>query len=217
MKHASNLFQLEALIFGCAGFLNKQHEDKHPQQLQNEFEFLKVKYRLSELDTVIWKFLRLRPSNFPTVRLWQFAMLIHKCPELFSSPEQFTTIEKLQAAVSFPHEGYWRKKYKFGDPDIKNLNGIGKTSLENILINTIAPFLFFYGKQSGKDVLIEAAITCFDKVPLEDNHKTRHFTRAGLKLKSSGESQGLIHLFDNYCKTRSCLKCSIASALLTNR
>lgn len=217
LKHSGNLFQLEALIYGCAGFLNRSYKTKYLQQLQNEFEFLKNKYKLKEQDISIWKFLRLRPANFPTVRLWQFAMVIHKCPELFTSPEKFNTAEILSKAISYPHEGYFAEHYKLDGPPVKKLKGIGKNSIENIIINTMAPFLFFYGQQTGKDKFIEAAVECFENLPFEDNLKTRHFVKAGLQFENAAESQGIIQLFDNYCKNMRCLDCGIASQLLLNR
>ncbi len=214
IKHSSNLFQLEALVYGCAGFLNKSYKTKYLQQLQNEFEFLKNKYKLKELDGSLWKFLRLRPANFPSVRLWQFAMVIHKCPDLFTNPEKFNTVELLNKAISHKHDGYFSKHYKLDGPEVRALKGIGKNSIENIIINTMAPFLFFYGQQTGKDKFIDAAVECFENLPFEDNVKTRHFVKAGLKFKTAAESQGLITLFDNYCKNTRCLDCGIASHLL---
>jgi hypothetical protein len=217
LKHSSNLLQLEALLYGTAGFLNKSYKSKYVQQLQNEFEFLKNKYKLKELDLSVWKFLRLRPANFPTVRLWQFAMLIHKCSELFRNPEKFNSVETLSKAIAHPHEGYWSNHYKIDGDEVRTLKGLGKTSIENIIINTMAPFLFFYGQQTGKDKFIEAAVECFENLPFEDNVKTRHFTKAGLKFKTAAESQGLITLFDNYCKNTRCLDCGIASNLLLTK
>jgi len=214
LKHSSNLFQLEALYYGCAGFLNKSYKNKYLQQLQNEFEFLKSKYKLIELDSSLWKFLRLRPANFPSVRLWQFAMLIHKCPELFRNPEQFNSTETLNKTISHQHAGYWSNHYKLGGPEVRMIKGIGKNSVENLMVNTMAPFLFFYGKQTANDRLVEAAFECYEELPFEDNVKTRHFTRAGLKFKTAAESQGIIQLFDNYCKNTRCLDCGIASNLL---
>lgn len=217
LKHSSNLLQLEALLYGTAGFLNKSYKSKYIQQLQNEYEFLKNKYKLKELDISLWKFLRLRPANFPTVRLWQFAMLIHKCPEFFRNPELFNTVESLNKAISFKHEGYWSNHYKIDGAEVGPLKGIGKSSVENIIINTMAPFLFFYGQQTGKDNFIEAAVACFEQLPFEDNVKTRQFTKAGLKFETAAQSQALITLFDNYCKNSRCLDCGIASNLLLTK
>lgn len=217
LKHSSNLFQLEALLYGSAGFLSKSYKAKYLQQLQNEYEFLKGKYKLKELDASIWKFLRLRPANFPTVRLWQFAMVIHKCPELFSLPENYNSIETLNRAISFPHTGYFSDHYKLDGPSVSKIKGIGKSSTENIILNTVAPFLFFYGQQTGQQKYIDAAVECYEKLPFEDNVKTRRFTKAGLKFKNAAESQAIIQLFDNYCKNIRCLNCGVASHLLINR
>ncbi|HWY10466.1 MAG TPA: DUF2851 family protein [Bacteroidia bacterium] len=217
LKHSANSFQLEGLLYGVAGFLSKSYKNKYLQQLQNEFEFLKNKYKLVELDVSLWKMLRLMPANFPTVRIWQFAMLIHKCPELFSSPEKFNTVETLSKAITFKHEGYWGDHYIFDGKSVKNVKAIGRNSIQNLITNTFAPFLFFYGKKTGNDKLIDAAAECFHQLPFEDNHKTRHFVKAGLKFETSAESQGLINLFDNYCKNKLCLQCGVASNLLLNR
>lgn len=217
LKHSENLLQVEALLYGCAGFLSNSYKDKYIRQLQNEFEFLKTKYKLKELDSKVWKFMRLRPANFPTVRLWQFAMVVHKGSEFFKNPQHFNSINTLTTILSYPHEGYWKYHYKFDGPEVRPLNGLGKTSLENILINTLAPFLFFYGQQTGNEKFTEAALLCFEQLAFEDNVKTRYFTAAGLEFNTSGESQGLIHLFDNYCKNTRCLHCGIASGLLLGK
>lgn len=214
LKHSSNLFQLEALVYGCAGFLNNTYKEKYVQQLQNEFEFLKNKYKLKELEVDLWKFLRLRPANFPTVRLWQFSMVIHKCPELFRNPENYNSVDTLHKAISHQDEGYFSEHYKLDGPKVPTIKGIGKNSIENIIINTMAPFLFFYGQQTGKEEFIEAAVECFEYLPFEDNIKTRNFIKAGLKFRNAGESQGIIQLFDTYCKNSRCLECGVATNLL---
>lgn len=216
LKHANNLFQLEALLFGCAGMLEKSYKEKYLQQLQNEFEFLKHKYNLRTLKPESWKFMRLRPANFPSVRLWQFAKVIHHNSDLFNNPEKYNTISALTAALRHAPDNYWKTHYNPGGKEQKEIGVMGKNSIENIMINTIAPYLFFYAKQTGKDTDLSNALMCFDEIPFETNIKTRHFIKAGLKLKTSGESQALIQLFDNYCKTKRCLSCGIAAQLLTN-
>lgn len=217
LKHSANLFQLEALYYGCAGFLNRAYKSKYLQQLQNEFEFFKNKYKLIELDSSVWKFLRLRPANFPTVRLWQFATAIHKCPDLFKNPENYNTVESLLQAFSYTHDGYFSNHYKLDGQEVRTIKGIGKKSVENLIVNTMAPFLFFYGKQTANDRMIESAFECYEELPFEDNVKTRHFTKTGLKFKTASESQGIIQLFDNYCKNTRCLDCGIASNLLFHK
>lgn len=214
LKHSNNLFQLEALLFGTAGLLDKSYKDKYLQQLQNEFEFLKSKYGIIPLNTGVWKFMRMRPANFPSVRMWQMAKLIHHSSNLFSEPQNFNHLNKLGKALQFEPEGYWQTHYNPGGKVQEKIGAMGMQSVENILINTIAPFLFFYGKQSAKEHFTQSALDCFEGTKFESNIKTRHFVKEGLKFKTSGESQALIHLFDNYCKNKHCLKCGIASQLL---
>lgn len=214
LKHADNLFQLEALLFGSAGLLEKSYKDKYLQQLQNEFEFLKKKYDIKPLKAESWKFMRLRPANFPSVRLWQFARVINKQTLLFSSPENYNNLKTLKVALQHAPDGYWKTHYNPGGKEQKEIGAMGDSSVENVMMNTIAPFLFFYGKQTAKDSFIAFALDCFDDLAFESNVKTRHFTKAGLKLKTAGESQALINLFDNYCKNKRCLQCGIASQLL---
>ena len=100
---------------------------------------------------------------------------------------------------------------------METVDPIGESSIHNIIINTMAPFLFFYGKQNGKDEYVSAAIEVFDTIPFEENSKTGIFTKTGLTFKAAGESQGLLNLYDNYCKEKKCLQCSVASELLRNR
>lgn len=214
LKHADNLFQLEALLFGTAGLLEKSYTDKYLQRLQNEFEFLKNKYGLVPLNPGVWKFMRMRPANFPSVRLWQMAKLIQCSPNLFSEPQQFNSIKKLSQALQHEAEGYWQNHFNPGGKPQQKIGAMGMQSVENILINTLAPFLFFYGKQSAKEHLTQAALESFEGTNFESNVKTRYFTKEGLKFSSSGESQALINLFDDYCRNKQCLKCGIASQLL---
>ncbi len=217
LKHRQTLFQLEALLLGTAGFLDETFNDKYPQQLQNEYEFLKNKYKLQPLKSHLWKYLRMMPANFPTVRLAQFAMIIHKYPELFSKPHEYTSLQKLLPAVSHPLQGYLSTHYKLDHPGVKKIGPLGKQSAENILTNTMANFLFFFGKQTGNDVYMEKALGIFDELSFENNQKTRLYSHSKLKFKTSGQSQGLIHLHDNYCVRKGCLRCSIAAELLKGK
>lgn len=216
LRHQQSLFQLEALLYGTAGFLEEQLTDDHGRQLQNEFEFLRSKLNIKPLPFNIWKFMRLRPASFPSVRLWQFASVLHHAPGLFSDPPSFASAGKLGDALSHPHPGYWRDHYRIDGPKTKPIPGMGADSVHNILINTMAPYLFFFGKQTGNEGHCEAALRCFEEIPFENNRKTRLYTAAGLKPANGGQSQALINLHDNYCVPRACLQCSVASSLLLN-
>jgi hypothetical protein len=217
LKHKENLFQLEALLYGTAGLLEETFSEKYLQGLQNEFAYLRNKYQLLPIDGGLWKFSRMRPANFPSVRLWQFATLIHHAHELFSSPGSYCKPSLLKKAISKPPANYWKDHYKPGGAKVHEVNAMGDTSIENLVINTMAPYLFFYGKQTGKDDHIEMALRSLDEISFEHNSKTAVYLEAGLQPKSAAESQALIHLYDNYCKEKQCLHCSIASEILCSK
>lgn len=212
LKHSDNLLQLEALIFGTAGLLNKEFKEKYLQLLQNEFEFLRQKYNLIPLNEGVWKFMRMRPANFPSVRMWQLAKIIMHSPDFFSQPWKYNQMNKLRIALSHQPEGYWAHHYSPGGANQKSTGVMGVQSLEGILINTLAPFLFFYGKRNGKYEF--NPIDTYEGVSFEKNIKTTVFLKCGLKLQTAGQSQALIQLYDHYCKPKKCLQCGIASHLL---
>lgn len=214
LKHSDNLLQVEALLLGTAGFLEDQFEDKYILQLQNEFEYLKHKYGLINLRKEIFKFSRLRPANFPDRRLSQFALLIHTHPLFLSSPYLFTEHNQLLKVMTLRPEGYWKNHYRLnGKANSSDLH-FGKNSMENIIINSISPFLFFYGRKNSKPDLSSAAIGLLSDCSLEENVKTRLFLVKKNVLRTAADSQGVINLYDNYCTKKNCLNCGIASSLL---
>ncbi len=214
LKHSDNLLQLEALLLGSAGLLDKQFEDKYVLQLQNEFDYLKNKYKLIPLNKEVFKFSKLRPANFPTIRLAQFAKLINANPALFMAPYNFSNYDDITLAFKINLEGYWKNHYNMdGKVTSKDL-ALGLTSVENLIINTFAPFYFFYSKRSGKEEMTELAIELLNKCDFEQNAKTKLFAEKKTSLKTAAESQATINLYDNYCSKKACLNCGIAAALL---
>lgn len=214
LKHSDNLLQLEALLLGTAGLLENQFEDKYILQLQNEFDYLKNKYRLIPLNKEIFKFSKLRPANFPTIRLAQFARLINSKPGLFIAPYNFSNYEEIVLALKISLDGYWKNHYNMdGKATLKDLT-LGLTSIENLIINTFAPFYFFYSKRTGKEEIGDLAIELLNKCDFEQNAKTKLFQDKKAVLKTAADSQATINLFDNYCAKKACLKCGVAAALL---
>lgn len=214
LKHADNLLQLEALLLGMSGLLDNHFNDIYIRNLQNEFEYLKNKYQLNPLQKELFKFSKLRPANFPNVRLAQFAMLIYVNPEIFISPQKNADYTKLMTSLKINLEGYWKNHYK---PDGKTLDknlSFGETSAENIIINTFAPFFFFYAKKLTKPEYTEATIELLNVCKFESNAKSRLFESRKSSLHNAAASQAIINLYDNYCTSRKCLKCGIAAAIL---
>lgn len=214
LKHSDNLLQLEALLLGTSGLLDDQFEDKYIQNLQNEFAYLKTKYRLTSLKKELFKFSRLRPANFPTVRLAQFAGLVHSNPKLFSNPHDHYNFAELKTALNITASGYWASHYKpDGSTQSKELT-FGMASIENLVINTFAPFFFFYSKKSAKSHYSDAALALLNACAFEANTKTKLFSAKKEQLKDAACSQGIINLYDNYCIKKQCLTCGIALSLL---
>ncbi|MBL4655487.1 MAG: DUF2851 family protein, partial [Bacteroidia bacterium] len=213
-KHKNNLKQIEALFFGVAGFLEQDHSDKYLLELKAEFNHLKLKFNLKPLDVSIWKFLRLRPSNFPTIRIAQFAELIHKSHHVLSyileckDPKSITKLFETEAS------NYWNTHYHFNKESAKRIKKLGDTARTNIIINTVAPFLFHYGQIKQLENYKELAIGLLDSVPPENNHIIKNFENLGIKTRSGFDSQALIQLKSNYCAHKKCLQCSIGNKIL---
>jgi hypothetical protein len=214
LKHADNLFQLEALFLGMAGFLEEPFQDKYLKDLQNEFEHLKNKYGLKILQKEIFKFSKLRPANFPTIRLAQIAALVFAQTALVNRPQSFTDYNAIKKSLMFVLKGYWENHYRPGGAAVAKQISIGEDSAENVIINTLAPFFFFYGKKLSKNNYSDLAIELLVRCKFENNNKTRLFSEKKNILANAANSQGIINLFDRYCVTKQCLKCGIASDLM---
>lgn len=214
LKHVNNQKQIEALLLGTAGILDDFYEDKYIQNLQSEFEFLKNKYKLSVLDKKIFKYSRLRPANFPGLRLAQFAQLIFSHPQLLTHPHELKNINDIKNLLSIELEGYWKNHYKPDGKQSSNNITLGETSIQNILVNTFSYFFFFYGKQLNKPFYENLALEILEEVAFEKNTKTKKFDHLNCGKRSALVSQGLINLLDNYCDKKLCLNCAIGSSLL---
>lgn len=195
-RHADNPKQVEAMLFGQAGFLDEPSGDSRHRMLRREYHVLAAKYSLetSRLKASQWKFLRLRPANFPTVRLNQFAVLICRQKNLFS---KIIELENYGSAY-----------------EIFDVGEMGRSSVDNIIINTVAPLLVAYGRRQGDTSFTERAQKILESVTAENNRILRSWTALGLDVKNAFDSQALIQLFNSYCVPRRCLDCAIGACLL---
>jgi len=215
-KHRHDLFQIEALLFGQAGFLNKTFVDEYPNTLKKEYNFLKKKYSLTPIDNSLWKFLRLRPSNFPTIRIAQFAELIHKSTGLLSKIIESTTTEAIFNHFEFNCSEYWKNHYTFDKSTINKEKVFGETAKSLILINTIVPFLFVYGILKNEEIYKEKAIVFMENTRPEQNTIIKKWIETGIEVNNAAQTQALIELKKNYCNSFKCLQCSIGNQLLKN-
>ncbi|MEN9547586.1 MAG: hypothetical protein RIR12_177 [Bacteroidota bacterium] len=214
-KHKNQLLQLEALLLGQAGLLAENFTDDYPRMLQKEYAFLKKKYQLQPIHQPIL-FLRMRPGNFPTVRLAQLAALIHQSAHLFSKIKETTTVADLKTMLAVTANDYWHYHYKFDVAGTFKLKQVGSDMIDNIIINTVVPVLFAFGHYQANEVYKEKTLVWLEKMEAETNTITKGFKKVGVQLKNSYDSQALIELKNNYCDQRKCLQCAVGNTLLKN-
>jgi hypothetical protein len=213
-RHKDDLTQLEALLFGQAGILNGEYKDAYPNILKKEYGFLRHKYKLEPMDKSLWKFGKLRPSNFPTIRIAQFAKLIHQSSGLFSKLIQSTTTDGIKGMFDISSSPYWKNHYQFDKASSAKIKNLGKTAVESIIINTIAPLMFVYGTENLKPEIKDRAIQLLTTLPPEENHIVKNWRNLGIKPANAGESQALIELKKYYCTPKKCLSCAIGLNLI---
>jgi hypothetical protein len=214
-KHRNNPLQIEALIFGQAGFLQDEFTDAYPLKLKAEYQFLQRKYSLRPIEKHLWKFMRLRPSNFPTIRLAQFAALITQSNHLFSKILASKTAKELRKLFSnITVNDYWLDHYRFDTESKPIAKNLGNASVDLLLMNTIALFLFSYGHHMKLVEYSDKSLELLESLPVEQNYVVNDFKTLGIEVKTALESQALLQLKNNYCDYKKCLQCSVGNQLL---
>lgn len=224
-KHADNLMQIEALFFGQAGLLNEASvpayyqdnlgTDEYFQTLKCEYTFLAHKFGLQPMDYTLWRLLGTRPANFPHIRLAQLAALYHKRSISVSNLLAATDHASLKALFATEASSYWDTHYVFAStssPSVKKLITGNATTL--LLINSVVPFLYSYGRRKDDEGLCEQAINLLEQQKTENNYIIREWQSCGLSVKHAADSQALIQLKKNYCDRRDCLRCRIGYEFL---
>ena len=218
-KHRDNVFQVEAFFFGQAGLLDdaavaQERRDDYFCRLQKEYAFLKHKFSLTPMDFHHWKFLRLRPQNFPHVRLSQLVDLYFRQGVNFSRILETRNLNSLRSLLRAEATDYWRRHYTFGIDSVENSKQLQNASLDLIIINTVAPLLFTYGKERLDESLCERAFNLLEETRAEHNFITRSWTAAGLPVRNAADSQALIQLKREYCDKRNCIRCRFGTEYL---
>jgi hypothetical protein len=214
-KHKNNLQQIEALLFGQSGLLNQELlGDDYFLNLRTEYGFLLKKYDLKPVAGHLWKFLRLRPVNFPTVRIAQLAALIHQSSGLFSEILETEQLTRLQKLFDVRASAYWDHHYKFSYPSKKAGKHLGNSAVNNLIVNTVVPFLFVYGEQNNKHFLKDRALEWLDQLPAEANSIITKWEGLGVQPQSAFETQALLQLKNRYCAEKSCLKCHVGNKII---
>lgn len=219
-KHADNRLQVEALMYGQSGMLesgafDKEIYDEYYCSLIIEYRVLKQKYSLKPAGAWMWKFHRLRPVNFPTIRISQLAGLMSSGRSLFAVLKECEDISGLRGALTSVASEYWDDHFVFGSYKKGREKRTGSAMLNMLLINTVIPMLFLYGRETGMDEYCNRALDMLDAIAAEDNRVLREWAEAGIIPHSALESQGLIHIREKYCKNRQCLNCLFGSKLIS--
>jgi hypothetical protein len=212
-KHKNQIHQLEGLLLGQAGMLEGTFTEDYPKMLQREYNLYKAKYKLQKPKASIYQ-LRMRPANFPAVRLAQLAMLVHKSLHLFSKIKETREVATLKQLLNLTANDYWHYHYILDDPATFKEKNVGQQMIDNIIINTITVVLFAYGDYNKEEVYKDRALKFLDAVSGEKNSITNGFVKIGINIKSAFDSQALIQLKNNYCNHKRCLDCAVGNKLL---
>ncbi len=215
--HRDDIFQVEAFFMGQAGLLNPLSlPEKHREaaladdyffRLNNEYKYLAHKFSLKPIDFHLWRFLRLRPQNFPHIRISQLANLYYQRKAGLSQLMDCEDIKSVKKLLATSVTGYWQTHYAFGCESKFNEKHLSEGSLNLLLINTVVPMLFAYGRHRQDDRLCDRAFDFLEQLKAEDNHITRTWRDIGLEVDNAGDSQALIQLKNEYCDRRDCLRC----------
>ncbi len=214
LKYRDDPFRVEALLFGQAGFLQVDFVDEYPRDLQREHALLAHKHTLKPAPVAAWKFGRLRPSNFPTIRLAQLAQLIMKCDGAFSELIEHDDVAAIHKQLDVATSAYWLDHFTFDQASARSPKNFGRTAADLLIINTIVPYLFAMGRARGIDAYADRALKLLDQLPPEKNTITQGWAELGLNADNAARSQALIELKNLYCGQRRCLHCVIGADLL---
>ena len=215
-KHTDQPFQIESLLFGQAGLLEEKSEDEYLQRLRKEYDFLAHKYHLNDkkMGGFEWRFLRLRPANFPTIRLAQLAQLLSRRKNMFGFFKDCDSLVILRNFLAVQQGEYWQTHYHFGKTYKAPGKGLGKSSVENLIINTVAPLMISYGLKMEQQNYVEQAINLLQELPPEKNKITDLYRNLELPVKNAFDSQAYIELHNSYCLRKRCTDCTIGTFLL---
>jgi len=220
-KHSDDRLMIEALLFGSAGMLEEglfknALTDKYYSNLIREYRVMSAKYSLRPIHGWLWKFCRLRPVNFPTVRLSQLAALLSVAGGLFSRTLVADNVSQLKDLFGVAASPYWDNHYIFGKESKKSGKHTGDQATDILLINVVIPMIFVYGRTHNDRRLCDRALDLLADIDPEKNSVIRDWNEAGVIPESAFHTQALLQLTDEYCRKRRCLDCRIGSSLISS-
>ncbi len=213
-KNKDSLTSIEALLFGQASLLPQNPTDEYSKNLVEKYNYLRHKYSLSPIAAAHWKFMRLRPANFPTVRIAQLATLLYQQSHWFSALLAIEDIKAMQQFFKLQQSAYWQAHYDFGKTASQISHELGKESINNLIINTVAPLLAAYSQQQDNELFMERALSLLEGLPPEHNKITQRWEDVGLTIRTAFDSQASIELYNEFCTKKRCLQCRIGKELI---
>lgn len=216
IKHKDKLKQVEALLYGQAGLLHQSFQDDYALDLKAEYDYLQMIHKLTPLQEQQWKYMRMRPANFPTIRIAQFAVLIFKTVHLFSKMLAARSVTEIVNMFQSDVSGYWKNHYIFDQESEKKSKKLGASSIHLIIINTVIPFLFHYGQTHRMEAMQDRALRFLEELPAESNQIIRRFKSLDFEAKTAFDSQALIQLKNFYCDHKRCLECTVGNSILSS-
>lgn len=216
-KHSDSVLQIEALLFGQAGMLDAQKPgmDSYYNQLCTEYAFLSNKFQLTPMEKESWKLFRIRPQNFPYRRIAMLAQFIEGGFRMMNRILETEGEKEMRALFEMELSGYWTKHYTFGKPNERATATLSRSSIDIILINTVAPLLYAYGELTGNYEMTDKAIKLLEDLRAENNSIVSHFVAYGIDCPDALTSQALVQLKREYCDARKCIYCKIGHHLLS--
>lgn len=218
-RHRDDLFQIEAVFMGQAGLLDPsalspRHReaavgDGYFDRLRGEYQYLAHKFGLRPIEAGAWRFMRMRPQNFPYIRLSQLASLYHSRRADMSRLAECTTADQMRDLLATGVTPYWETHYTFGSVSRRSSKRLSAASLDLLIVNTAVPMLFAYGRYRGDEAMCGRAFDIMSQLKAEDNNVTRLWAECGVKAANAGDSQALMQLKREYCDRKDCLRCRI--------
>ena len=213
-RHAASALQVQSLIFGQAGMLEVEQGDDYYRQLKSEYDYLRYKYQLTPIRVHHWNLLRLRPQNFPCIRLSQLAELLHENPDLWQTLTSRNDMSYWWRHFAVSADPYWENHYHFNKVTSRHGVAIGEMAVSLLFINTIVPVLFAYHHFQGEEAALETTLDMLDGIPFENNRVTRRFHDVPFPRENAADSQALIELYTCYCQPGRCLECAMGDHIV---
>jgi hypothetical protein len=215
-KTRDNPLQLESILLGMSGLLDDTAvKDEYFNRLYTEYQYLKKKFALDASAVLKPEFFRLRPPNFPTIRLSQFAVLYGK-HQLFSQLMETIGRKELHEILRVAASSYWDNHFTFTKVSEGNPKVLTPTFMDLLLINAILPLKFCYAREMGIHEN-EKLVEIISEIKNENNSIVNGFKNSGVTASCARDSQALLQLYNEYCTKNKCLHCAIGTQLLSGK